>query len=130
MRTPIETHRLLTRLTDWAEVNDRTIKGFDAENVARGIPLGTGNAAYIVAQAKDYHETLLKKAAGEPEDAAGYRAHARSEAGRILALLLRECLRHNWDFLDVLHEGVEYEDEVVRTRTAASAKYLQNPEQG
>lgn len=121
--SPNQTHRILQGLEIRSAHNDRTIKGWDLENVARGITLGTGNARYIIVQAKDYLDTL-ERAAADAEHANAYKAHARSEMSRILALCVRECLRHEWDFLDVIAEGVEYETVVVATRTAESAKYF------
>lgn len=123
--SPNETHRILSGLERQSAHNDRTILGWDIENVIRGITYGTGNARYIIVQANDYLETLEQAALTEDglKDKA-YMAHARSEMGRVLALCVRECLRHQWDLLDVLTEGVEYETEVVATRTAESAKYF------
>ena len=88
---------------------------FDIFDKANGFQ-GTGNSAYIVAQAKDYRRSVIVLSGQEG------RAHARSEMSRILALALRECLRQGWDFEEVMQEGLQYEWEIADERGPESSK--------
>lgn len=125
--SPTKVHRYLSGLEMLAERNDDVFRLWDAESVQQyGIAPKTGNALYISIQARDYLTTMEKAAlASDEREVKAYGAHARSEMSRILALCQRECLRNGWDFIQTLQEGVEYETEVVRTRTAADSKYIQ-----
>lgn len=118
-RSPLNTMRLLQWAEQEARVNNSKFMEFDRQNDAEVV----GNAKYMVVQAVDYH-TSLEAAKGADEDHAPlYRAHAKSELSRVLALALRECTRWDWDFLEVLTEGVIYETDILKTRTADTAKY-------
>jgi hypothetical protein len=94
-------------------------KTLDDENYQSA---GLANAAYIVSQAQDYFNTVDDARAAPTEDHNLYIAHAASDMARILALCLRECLVHDWDFMTLLSEGVEYEEAVVQDIEAGRRK--------
>ncbi len=90
---------------------------------------GTGNAAYIVQQAQNYLTALRRIARADDEKwvqpewlpdgsqketpaSELFLVHASSELSRILAIALRECIAHGWDFDTLLADGVEYEEAV------------------
>lgn len=123
--TPNELHRIFASLTSRAIRNQEFFGGIDADHY--GVGALVGNAEYVLSQAEDYLRAE-KAYAGEPHELA-YRAHCRSDIARILALLHRQCLIHNMEFAEVLAEGVEYEEAVVKDiregrRTARSHKGL------
>jgi len=73
------------------------------------------NVKYLEVQLSEYR-TAIEKGEGTPEEDALnplYNVFAKSEMSRILAIILRECIIHGWDFDEVLSEGVEYEDSVI-----------------
>lgn len=86
-------------------------RSLDAENTLSPFE---GNARYVALQAKEYAEAMKLAGQAPEEDRAALLAHGRSEAARILAILLRDCIAHGWDLLEVLTEGIEYEQEVRR----------------
>ena len=69
------------------------------------------NPAYLALQASEYLQALDTF---EKHEDRAWRAQAKSELSRVLAIALRECTVHNWDFLEVLSEGVEYERDVLK----------------
>jgi len=123
MGTPVENGRLLYRLVAQAETLQRDFQEYDkVNNVSR-----IGNALYLTVQAADYLHTM-QRAVKYPDDAGAYTAHAKSELSRILALALRECVANDWDFMEVLSEGVEYETDTLTERGPETAKFLEERE--
>lgn len=80
-----------------------------------GVSPGVSNGKYLIQQATDYTATWQQAELADDADGASkgaYRAFARSELSRILAIAARECLRNNWSFEELLEEGIEYEEDV------------------
>jgi len=106
----VDAGRRLNYLRHRAKANQAFFAGIDAEHY--GVGASVGNAEYVVSQAKDYliAERWLSEEPGEP----AYRAHVRSDISRILAILHRQSIAHGFDFIELLSEGVEYEEAVVK----------------
>ena len=73
-----------------------------------------GNALYIRQQAEDYLRVQQSMQWAEDDFKRVYGAYASSELSRILALALRECIVNDWNFVSLLEDGVEYEEDVIK----------------
>ena len=105
MLTPLEVHRILTQLTIASKKNQAYFAEIDVDEY--GVTPAEGNAAYLETQFKEYRAALTFEG-----DRAG-EAFAMTEMSRILAICLRECIRMDWDFIQVLRDGVDYETDTV-----------------
>ncbi len=104
-RTPNDLARSFAVLRGLSKANEVFFRDLDVENA-----ILASNANYIALQASEYHQVMLR--AAEAQDP-GFLAFAKSELSRILAIAMRECIANNWDFIEVLSEGVQYEQAVI-----------------
>ena len=119
--TPNELYRIWRLLEASARLSDEKFMKLDAALADNG-PISS-NHRYLVSQAADYMEAIEASAGAEHDGRQPYRALARSEMSRFLAIALREGARQGWSFLDVLHDGVVYEADIVAVRTVETARY-------
>lgn len=105
--TPLVLFRTLRALESTSAINQQFFESIDVNDFGKSI--GIGNAAYIKKQAEEYLAIVDRN---NSDDTAAM-AFARSELSRILAIILRECMRLEFDFITALKEGVEYETAVV-----------------
>lgn len=107
--TPNELHRTLNALTYRAKANQEFFEGIDTNHYGKSVAVG--NAVYAVQQAIDWAKTEELGHASEEKGA--YLAHARSDMSRILAIIHRQATARGLDVVELLAEGVEYEEAVV-----------------
>lgn len=119
--SPNELYRTWRLLEASARTSDLKFAELDLA-VANSGPVST-NHRYLVSQAADYMEAIEASVGAEADGRQPYKALAKSEMSRFLAIAIRECLRQGWDFLEVLQEGVVYEADIASVRTVETARY-------
>ena len=105
--TPNELHRTLASLASRSKPNQSFFMGINSAHYNKSV--AEGNASYVVQQAKDWLKTEEMGRGGDP----AFLAHARSDMARILALVHRQAIARGIDLIELLSEGVEYEEAVV-----------------
>lgn len=121
LMAPNEIYRLWRMLEASSRSSDLKFVELDRA-VANNGPVST-NHRYLVSQAADYMEAIEASVGAELDGRQPYKAFAKSEMSRFLAIALRECTRQGWDFLEVLQEGVVYEADIAAVRTVETARY-------
>lgn len=106
-------------------ISIRNQKEFKRIDESKGVDTSIDSSKYLRQQANDL--VVCFERFVETKDVA-YLLFARSELERILALAMRLSIEHKWDFIEMLKDGVEYEEAVledirVGTRKRDTAKW-------